>query len=43
MKTIINLNHSEAKDFFMKHESYTTLPLPKYIDFSSLLIEVKKS
>lgn len=42
MKTIINLNHNEAKDFFMKHESYTTLPLPKYIDFSSLLIEVKK-
>jgi hypothetical protein len=42
MKTVINLNHNEAKDFFMKHESYTTLPLPKYIDFSSLLIEVEK-
>lgn len=37
MKTIIELSHIEAKEFFLKQESYCNIDLPKYFDFQPLL------
>lgn len=37
MQNILELNHSEAKEFFLKEESYFTFDLPKYFKFSNLL------
>jgi RNA-directed DNA polymerase len=36
-QSIIDLNHNEAKEFFIKNESYCNLDLPSYIDFSKVL------
>jgi len=37
MKNILSLNYEEAKNFFLKHESYINVDLPPYIKFDSLL------
>ncbi len=37
MKTIIELSHTEAKQYFLKQESYCNIDLPKYFDFQPLL------
>jgi hypothetical protein len=37
MKTIIDLSHTEAKQYFLKQESYCNIDLPKYFDFQPLL------
>ncbi len=37
MKTIIELSHIEAKQYFLKQESYCNIDLPKYFDFQPLL------
>ena len=37
MKNILSLNYKEAKNFFLKHESYINIDLPPYIRFDSLL------
>lgn len=39
---ILELNHKDAKDFFLKDESYFNLELPKYFKFSDLLKDVSK-
>ncbi|HPC38128.1 MAG TPA: RNA-directed DNA polymerase [Exilispira sp.] len=37
MKKIISLSNVEAKNFFLKSESYVNIDLPPYFDFSELL------
>ena len=37
MKTILELSHSEAKQYFLKQESYCNIDLPKYFHFQPLL------
>lgn len=39
---ILDLNHKDAKDFFLKEESYFNLELPKYFKFSNLLKDVSE-
>ena len=36
-KNILDLSHSEARDFFIKHESYCNFDLPPYILFDPIL------
>ncbi len=38
-KSILDLNHDEAKKFFTKNENYCNLDLPSYINFSKVLID----
>ncbi|PJG86341.1 RNA-directed DNA polymerase [Conservatibacter flavescens] len=38
--SILELNHEAAKQFFLKHESYCNIDLPKYFSFSKLLQEL---
>lgn len=42
MKQIIELNHTEAKAFFLKEESYISFDLPQYFVFQKLLDAVDK-
>ena len=42
MKTIIDLTYSEARQFFLKQESYCSIDLPKYFDFQPLLDALSK-
>ncbi len=37
MKRILELNHTEAKEFFLKEESYFNFDLPKYFVFSNVI------
>jgi len=37
-KNIFSLNHEEAREFFLKHESYCNIDLPPYLTFQPLLI-----
>ena len=37
MKTILDLNSTEARKFFLKKESYCSIQLPEYFDFQTLL------
>jgi hypothetical protein len=37
MKTILELTHTEAKEFFLKKENYCSIDLPPYFSFQSLL------
>lgn len=37
MNTVLNLNHEEAREFFLKEESYCGFDLPEYFDFQGLL------
>ena len=39
-ESIINLDASEARKFFLKHESYCNIDLPKYFSFSELLRKI---
>jgi RNA-directed DNA polymerase len=39
-KSILELSHKDAHNFFLKPESYCTLDLPHYITFGSLLTDV---
>lgn len=36
-KNILNLNDNEARQFFLKHEIYCNIDLPKYFSFNKLL------
>lgn len=40
MKNIHELSSNAALRYFLQHDSYTTLELPSYIDFSSLLEKI---
>jgi hypothetical protein len=35
-KTILQLDHKDAKEFFLREESYTSVNFPSYIKFSPL-------
>ena len=37
MKTLLELSHSEARQYFLKQESYCSVELPKYFNFQPLL------
>lgn len=39
-KTVLKLTHDEARTFFLKHESYCNIDLPKYFSFSELLEKI---
>ena len=39
-KTIIDLSHSEARQFFIRHESYCNFDLPPYIRFDKILKKI---
>lgn len=38
--SILKLSHDEARNFFLKHESYCNIDLPKYFSFLELLEEI---
>lgn len=40
VRNILELSHSEAKDFFLKGESYNKFDLPSYIKFDQILSDV---
>lgn len=45
MKTrvsLLELNHNEARDFFLKDKSYCSIDLPNYFEFSELLKKLSK-
>lgn len=42
MKTVLDLNHQEAKDFFLKENNYFSVDLPDYITFQELLNTLDK-
>ena len=39
-KSILELSANEATKFFLKHESYCNIDLPKYFSFSELLEKI---
>lgn len=41
-KSVLEMTNLEARDFFMKHESYFTSDLPVYLNFNSILKRVDK-
>lgn len=42
MKNILELKHTEVKNFFLKEESYINMDLPPYIQFEKVLTEFDK-
>jgi RNA-directed DNA polymerase len=40
MKNILEFTHSEAKEYFLKEESYFNFDLPKYFEFQSLIDKI---
>jgi len=42
MKTVLDLTHIEAKEFFLNEKSYFSVDLPEYFTFQSLLNRVDK-
>ena len=42
MKSVHQLDHGKAREFFIKAENYCNVDLPKYVDFQPLLDEVDK-
>nr|BFD66184.1 hypothetical protein HAGR004_12060 [Bdellovibrio sp. HAGR004] len=41
-KSVLEMTHTEAADFFLKGESYCAVDLPNYFSFESLLQNVKE-
>ena len=41
-RTILDLGHEAAREFFLRHDSYTNVDLPKYFNFSKLLGKIDK-
>lgn len=39
-KSVLNLSHDKAKDFFLKSSQYSNLDLPGYFDFGNLIKQV---
>lgn len=39
-KSVLELSHTEALEFFLKGESYSSIELPKYFAFDSLISRV---
>ncbi|SMO95680.1 hypothetical protein [Fodinibius sediminis] len=42
MKNILELNAEDARSYFLKQESYSSIDLPYYFNFQNLLEEVSK-
>ncbi len=42
MKNILEFTHQEAREFFLKQESYINFDLPPYFTFATLLNEISK-
>lgn len=42
MRTILELNHNEARNFFLESKNYENFDLPEYYDFSNLLHKISK-
>lgn len=42
MKTVLELTYNEAKDFFLKEDSYFSVELPDYYNFQGLLNKIDK-
>lgn len=42
MKNILKMDNVKAKSFFLKPESYTTIDLPVYFNFSKILDGIRK-
>lgn len=40
MKSILELNHNEAREFLLKASSYITIDLPQYFNFQTLLNKI---
>lgn len=40
MRRIIELNHSEARQYFLKEESYINFDLPAYFDFNNIITQI---
>lgn len=40
--SILELDHHDAKAFFLKHESYCNIDLPRYFSFTNLLQNISK-
>ncbi len=43
MKLVTQMNAAEAKDFFLKHSSYSNFNLPSYFNFTDLLLNVDEA
>ncbi len=43
IKTILEMDHNEARSFFMKPSSYTTIKFPSYFSFSKVLSDSEKT
>jgi len=43
MKLILDLTHTEAKEFFLKEKSYSDIGLPSYFSFQNLLRKLSKN
>ena len=43
MSDILNLTNAEAKQFFLKNESYCNIDLPEYFTFEKLLNELSEA
>jgi len=43
MKSILELSHTEAREYFLKQESYCSVDLPKYFDFQPLLNAISQN
>ena len=41
--SILELEHHDAKAFFLKHESYCNIDLPRYFSFTNLLQKSQKN
>lgn len=42
MKTVLDLNNKEARNFFLKEKSYCSFDLPLYFEFSELINKISK-
>lgn len=43
MKSLLELSSTEARQYFLKHESYCSIELPKYFNFQPLLDALSKN
>lgn len=42
VRSVLDLTHEEAREFFLKQESYCNFELPSYFQFSKMLLSISK-
>lgn len=42
VRSVLDLKHGEAREFFLKQESYCNFELPSYFQFSKMLLSISK-